>query len=108
MPGDTTTTPYSDSAGFDNFYISTYGDTIWLRPPPPVEEYQPYQSNAKTSGESKPMDSADIAIIFGLFILFLALANWKKKEEEVPYAELSPEKRKKLVLNNETYIVSFN
>lgn len=96
MPGDTTTTPYSDSAGFDNFYISTYGDTIWLRPPPPVEEYQPYQSNAKTSGESKPMDSADIAIIFGLFILFLALANWKKKEEEVPYAELSPEKRKKL------------
>lgn len=96
MPGDTTTTAYSDSAGFTNFYISTYGDTIWLQPPPPDMEYQTYQSEAKSPGESKPMDSADLAIIFGIAILFIALAKRNQKEEEVSYAELSPEKRRKL------------
>lgn len=96
MPGDTTTTPYSDSAGFANFYISTTGDTIWLQPPPPGIEYQEYSSNRKPPGESKQLDTADLAIIFGLGILFLALAKWKQKDEELPYSELSPGKRREL------------
>lgn len=96
MPGDTTITPYSDSAGLTNFYISTNGETIWLQPPPPVMEYQEYPSNVKLPNENKQLDAADLAIVFGLGILFLALAKWKQKDEELPYSELSPGKRREL------------
>lgn len=79
MPGDTTIIPVSESAGFTDYYISRNGDTIWLQPPPPVEGYQQSHSYNKGSGESKPMDSADLAIIIGIFIIMFALAGRKKR-----------------------------
>ena len=95
MPGDTTIKPVSETTSYTNYYISHSGDTIWLQPPPPGEEYQQSQRHNNAAGDSKSMDAADLAIIFGIFILLFALAGRKKKEEELPYAERSPETRRK-------------